>query len=180
MRLMRFVEVSFDEFVRDHAADLVRWAYLITWDESDAEDLVQECLFVVAKRWPRVRAMEMPLAYTRRVLVNLALDSRANTLRRRREIHTDVEQVARIRDAAAEAAFDTAGVRLELSEALGQLPRQQRTVLGLRYFLDLSEAQVAETLGCSIGNVKSNASRGLARLRSLVELEAARTEVNES
>jgi RNA polymerase sigma-70 factor (sigma-E family) len=180
MRLMRSVEASFDAFVRAHAADLVRWAYLITWDESDAEDLVQECLFVVAKRWPRVRAMEMPLAYTRRVLVNLALDSRATTLRRRREIHTDLEQAARIRDATAEAAFDTAGVRLELSAALGQLPRQQRTVLGLRYFLDLSEVQVAEILGCSVGTVKSNASRGLGRLRGLVELEATPTEVNES
>jgi RNA polymerase sigma-70 factor (sigma-E family) len=180
MRLMRFGEVSFDEFVRAHAADLVRWAYLITWDESDAEDLVQECLFVVAKRWPRVRAMEMPLAYTRRVLVNLALDSRAKGLRRRREVHVDVEQIARIRDATAEAAFDTAGARLELGDALGRLPRQQRAVLGLRYFLDLSEAQVAEILGCSVGTVKSNASRGLARLRDLVEPEATPTEVNES
>jgi RNA polymerase sigma factor (sigma-70 family) len=58
--------------------------------------------------------------------------------------------------------------RSELTVALGQLTRQQRTVLGLRYFLDLSEAEVAAVLGCSTGNVKSTASRALARLREQV------------
>jgi RNA polymerase sigma-70 factor (sigma-E family) len=154
-------------------------AYLICWDESDAEDLVQECLFTVARRWPRVVAMELPLAYTRRVLVNLALDGRAKRLRRR-ELVSDIEVVSRIRDATAEVASDTTGVRAELIDALGQLPRRQRTVLGLRYFLDLSEAQVAAILGCSTGSVKSNASRGLVRLRELVEHEATPSEVNES
>lgn len=173
------MELSFEEFVRSHAADLVRMAYLISWNESDAEDLVQECLFIVARRWPRVAAMQMPLAYTRRVLVNLAFDGRAGRLRRR-EVVADVEFVLRLRDVAAEAALDTTDVRAELIDALGQLPRQQRTVLGLRYFLDMSEAQVAAALGCSVGTVKSNASRGLARLRELVEHEATPTEVKKS
>lgn len=171
--------LSFDDFVRSYAADLFRLAYLICWDESDAEDVVQECLFVVAKRWPRVAAMDMPLAYTRRVLVNLALDGRAKRIRRR-EFVSDIEIVARIHDATAEPVLDTTGVRAELIDALGQLPRKQRTVLGLRYFLDLSEAQVAAVLGCSTGAVKSNASRGLARLRELVEPEASRCEVSNS
>jgi len=179
MARMSRLALSFEEFVRSSAPDLLRMAYLVCWDESEAEDLVQECLFVVARRWPRVAAMEMPLAYTRRVLLNLALDGRAKRLRRR-EFVSDVEIVARIRDATGEPVLDTTGVRSELIDALGQLPRAQRTVLGLRYFLDLSEAQIAAVLGCSAGAVKSNASRGLARLRELVGPEATPCEVTKS
>ncbi len=180
MAQMRPVPMSFEEFVRACAADLVRMAYLITWDDAEAEDLVQECLFSVAKRWPRVRDMEMPLAYARRVLVNLALDGRVRRLRRRHELVADVETATHVRAVTTEAGSDMLGVRSDLIDALGQLPRQQRTVLGLRYFLDLSEAQVAAVLGCSTGTVKSNASRGLARLREIVGSNQSPSEVCES
>jgi RNA polymerase sigma factor (sigma-70 family) len=133
--MVRSVDQSFDAFVHDYVNDLVRMAYLITWDEEEAEDLVQECLLRVAKHWPRVRAMEMPLAYTRRVLVNLALDGRVRRVRRKGELGLIVDPPIDIR---AEAALENVEVRAELVEALGQLPRQQRTVLALRYFLDLS------------------------------------------
>jgi RNA polymerase sigma-70 factor (sigma-E family) len=162
---MRASLPSFDAFVDENVDDLVRMAYLITWDESEAEDLVQECLLRVAKRWPRVSAMEMPLAYARRVLFNLALDTRGPRSRRRSELTATADPPI---DVHAEAALESIGVRTELIEALGQLPPQQRTVLGLRYFLDLSEAQVAAILGCSTGAVKSAASRGLARVREHV------------
>src|SRR6202023_1573030 len=65
---------EFDHFVVDSVDGLLRAAYLIVWDFAEAEDLVQECLFRVARRWERVSGMEVPLAYARRVLVNLALD----------------------------------------------------------------------------------------------------------
>ncbi len=65
---------EFDQFVAEAADRLVRAAYLITWDLADAEDLVQECLFKVARRWPRVRKMDHPAAYACTVLVHLALD----------------------------------------------------------------------------------------------------------
>ena len=156
---------SFDGFVHANLEDLVRVAHIITWDEAEAEDLVQECLIRVARRWPKVRGMEHPVGYARRVLVNLALDDRPRRSRRSDELrHT----APALTDERAEAALDVQGVRAELVDALGQLPQHQRTVLGLRYFLDLSEAQTADLLGCSTGTVKSAASRGLARLRELV------------
>lgn len=174
--MVRSVDLSFDAFVDENVEDLVRMAYLITWDETEAEDLVQECLLRVAKHWPRVRAMEMPLAYARRVLVNLALDDRVRRVRRAGELGLDVDPPIDIR---ATTALENVEVRAELVEALAQLPRQQRTVLALRYFLDLSEAQVAAVLGCSTGAVKSATSRGLARVRELVVSDAHESEVCE-
>lgn len=156
---------SFDEFVRAHISDLVRMAYVITWDEFEAEDLVQESLFRVSRRWSTVGCMEMPLAYARRVVVNLAFDGRRRRSRRRREL--TASYLAPLADERAALELEALSFRSELADALGQLTRQQRTVLGLRYFLDLSEAEVAAVLGCSTGNVKSTASRALARLREL-------------
>ncbi len=166
---------SFEAFVQAHTRELLRTACLITWDDAEAEDLVQECLLRVSSRWRRVRSMDMPLAYARRVLINLALGGRDKRLRRRVELlgpdHDDGAGagVADERvDPNAEAALHALGEWSELIEALGQLAPQQRAVLVLRYVDDLSEAQVAELLGCSPGTVKSRASRGLARLRELM------------
>ena len=158
-----------------HTRELLRTACLITWDDAEAEDLVQECLLRVSSRWRRVRSMDMPLAYARRVLINLALGGRDRRPRRRGELrgpdHGDVAWAGiadeRI-DPNAEAAVHALGEWSELIEALGQLAPEQRTVLVLRYVDDLSEAQVAGLLGCSTGTVKSRTSRGLARLRELM------------
>ena len=152
---------DFDRFVNDSAESLLRSAHLITWDAAEAEDLVQECLLKVARRWPRVRQMDQPLAYARRVLINLALDAGERRTRRRSELDPAGQPLDEpVTDALAE--FDS---RDELLEALAALTPRQRSVLVLRYFNDLTEAEAAEVLGCSRGTVKSNASRGLARLR---------------
>jgi RNA polymerase sigma-70 factor (sigma-E family) len=155
---------DFDQFVARHVDDLVRTAYLIVWDEAEAEDLVQECLLKVARRWPRIRRLESPRAYARRVLVNLALDGARGRARRRSELESEAREIPIAVDPLP--GIDT---RAELLNALGQLPARQRTVLVLRYFNDLTEAQVAEVLGCAPGTVKSNASRGLARLREALQ-----------
>ena len=140
---------------------LMRTAYLIVWDLPEAEDLVQETLFKVARRWHRVRRMERPVAYARRILVNLALSGADRRGRRRREL-TGEAILDRPDDAACESpAIDTHD---ELLRALATLPPRQRTVLVLRYFLDLPEAEVAAAMKCSLGTVKSTAARGLARL----------------
>jgi RNA polymerase sigma-70 factor (sigma-E family) len=155
---------EFDQFVATHVNDLLRTAYLIVWDEGEAEDLVQECLLKVARRWPRIRCMEQPRAYARRILVNLALDGARGRTRRRRELEPATQQSL--------IAFDplpALEARDELLQALGQLDQRQRAVLVLRYFNDLTEAQVAEVLGCSPGTVKSSAFRGLARLREALQ-----------
>jgi RNA polymerase sigma-70 factor (sigma-E family) len=155
---------DFDEFVAQHLDDLLRTAYLVVWDQAEAEDLVQECLFKVARRWQRVRRMEQPRAYARRVLINLALDGARGRARRATELRGE--------DQVGEPAADPLGAfdaRAELLQLLGELPDRQRAVLVLRYFNDLTEAQTAEVLGCSPGTVKSNASRGLARLRAALQ-----------
>jgi RNA polymerase sigma factor (sigma-70 family) len=108
--------------------------------------------------------MEQPKAYARRILVNLALDDARRRARRRRELEPG--------DATSLWAVDplqALETRAELLQALGQLHERQRAVLVLRYFNDLTEAQVAEVLGCSPGTVKSSASRGLARLREALQ-----------
>ena len=179
---MDLPQPSFDAFVRQHAGELLRTAAVITWDDDEAQDLAQECLLRVARHWPRVRRMDSPLAYARRALVNLALDDRRRTARLRAiapERAVDRKSSEPV-DPAAEAAIDGLGDRAELLEAFSGLSPQQRTVLMLRYFNDLSEAQVAEILGCSTGTVKSSASRGLAKLRELLTHPAASTEQAES
>jgi RNA polymerase sigma-70 factor (sigma-E family) len=155
---------DFDQFVAAHVDDLLRTAYLIVWEESEAEDLVQECLLKVARRWSRIRRMEQPRAYARRILVNLALDSARGRAQRRRELEASAPP-----DLVAVDPVPALETRAELVQALGRLNERQRAVLVLRYFNDLTEAQVAEVLGCSPGTVKSSASRGLARLREALQ-----------
>jgi RNA polymerase sigma-70 factor (sigma-E family) len=178
---------SFEEFVDLHVEALLRMASVITWDDDEAEDLVQECLLRVARHWARVGVMDAPLAYARRVLVNLSLDDRRRRDRRQFELRAgdtggddhDPSGPDGLVDLRAEAALDALGDRSELFAAFGLLSPQQRTVLMLRYFHDQSEAQVSELLGCSVGTVKSSASRGLARLRELIATSVPSTEVCE-
>jgi RNA polymerase sigma-70 factor (sigma-E family) len=165
--------LGFDEFVAASADRLLRAAYLITWDQAEAEDLVQECLLRVARRWPRVRRMDHPAAYARTVLVNLALDEGKRRTRRRAELQPDG-------GAGLDAHEDDAAVRVlgrveasaDLTQALGALPPRQRVALVLRYFEDLPEAEVAQAMRCSVGTVKSTTSRALERLRGVVERPA--------
>jgi RNA polymerase sigma-70 factor (sigma-E family) len=163
--------VEFDAFVSAHTEQLLRTAYLVVWDLAEAEDLVQDTLLRIAKRWPRVRAMEHPTAYARKVLVNLALDGSKRRARREREL--DGSPPADRLDRASSRALWQVDARSELIEALGALPPRQRAVLVMRYFLDLPEAEVAAALGCSLGTVKSTASRGLARLEQNLSTRSA-------
>jgi RNA polymerase sigma-70 factor (sigma-E family) len=154
---------EFDCFAAEVSDPLLRTGHLMTGDAGDAEDLVQETLLTVARRWKRVRSMDHPAAYARRVLVNLVLHDGDRRSRRRTELWPQ--------DGAAEAADEGAAQALlevdDLAEfrwALAQLPARQRAVLVLRYWADLPVAEVADILGCSEGTVKSTASRAAARL----------------
>lgn len=157
---MGCAHADFDEFVRANLEGLVQTAYMIVWDLKEAEDLVQECLFKIARRWGRVATMDQPLAYTRQVLVHLALRQEGRRARRRAELEAEPSE-----GAAESPALVGVESRGELLEAIAQLPPRQRAAIVLRYFLDLSESETARALGCSTGTVKSNTSRGLARLR---------------
>jgi RNA polymerase sigma-70 factor (sigma-E family) len=153
---------EFERFAAIHADALLRNAYLMAGDRGEAEDLVQECLLRLARKWPRVRSMEHPGAYARRVLFNLILDGGRHRARRRTEL---VAVETTDGDGGADETTAELEARLELVQALGGLPSRQRAVLVLRYFADLPEAEVASILDCSLGTVKSSASRGLERLR---------------
>lgn len=162
--MMAHVPDSFDDFVAANGESLLRTAHLVTMDEGEAEDLVQECLLILAQRWRRIGAMEHPLAYARRVLVNLAVRGSAKLSRRRAEL--DAAAGERY---AEEAAIELVGMRDELWTALRELTPHQRAVLVLRYFHDLSERHVAEIFSCATGTVSSTNARSLARLRELIE-----------
>ncbi len=170
--------IDFDRFVAETAEPLLRSAYLITWDFAEAEDLVQECLFKVARRWPRVKKMERPIAYARTVLIHLALDQGKRRSQRRSELGPEATGLL-------EAHHDDAAVRTlggvetstDLLGVLRELPPRQRAALVLRYFDDLSEAEVADVMGCSVGTVKSTTSRALGRLRREVEGTEAASDI---
>jgi RNA polymerase sigma-70 factor (sigma-E family) len=157
---------SFDGFVAAHADGLLRTAYLITADKGEAEDLVQECLLLVERRWRRISVMDQPSAYARRVLIRLALRASRQSQRRRAELGSDIAEPVE-----SSAAIELVGVRDAVRTALGQLTERQRSMLVLRYFHDLTEAQTAEVLGCTVGTVKSTTSRSLSQLRGLMEPE---------
>lgn len=153
---------DFDRFVAANTNGLLRTAYLIVGDLHDAEDLVQETLVKVASRWSRVRRMENPAAYARRILVNLALRGSSKRSRSRAELNAALPA-----DTAAKAAAYL-DLQDDVFDALAALPPRQRAALVLRYFLDLPEAEVAAALRCSVGTVKSSTSRGLKRLEQML------------
>jgi len=153
---------DFQAFVERQWAPLMRTAYLLTGDRGHAEDLVQAALEKTHRRWDRVARMESPAAYVRRTMVNTAVSWR----RRRR-----VSEVPLLPGDGphADDPYGRIDQRQQVLAVLRELPPKMRAVLVLRYFEDLSEADTADALGCSIGTVKSQTSRGLERLRGRME-----------
>jgi RNA polymerase sigma-70 factor (sigma-E family) len=145
---------------------LVRLGYGLTGDQGLAEDLAQTALAKAFASWPRVRRAGDPDAYVRRIMLNA--NSGRFRKRRVREHLTDAPP-----ELAGPPAGDPAGQhddRSALIEALMGLPQGQRSVVVLRYWMDMTETEVAAALGCSVGNVKSQASRALAKLRRSADL----------
>jgi RNA polymerase sigma-70 factor (sigma-E family) len=152
---------EFEQFVAVSADELLRTAFVMTGDRGEAEDLVQECFIRLARHWPRVRAMSHVDRYARRVLVNLILDGTPRRSRRGQELEGASEALDSAQ--ADHRSLEDGG---DLIDALRSLPPRQRAVLVLRHLEDRSETEAAEILGCSVGTVKSTASRALARLRA--------------
>ena len=157
--------MSFEEFVQSYSPRLFKTALLLTGrDRSAAEDLLQLALERAYRHWARVCRSGEPERYVQRILANASNDRWRQAARRpeRPLRSSDADPLAHDQaDAVVERDF--------LMRALAVLPPRQRTVLVLRYFNDLSEAETADALGCSVGTVKSQASRGLARLRDIAE-----------
>jgi len=151
---------GFEDFVRGRSTALLRTSYLLTGDRGAAEDLLQGVLERVARRWSSIA--DSPDAYVHRALTNAAVN------RWRRHRPADVPLLESDHPTSDDVT-DIIGIRDQLIRGLLKLPARQRAVLVLRYFDDLSEAETADALGCSVGTVKSQASRGLDRLRALVD-----------
>lgn len=152
---------SFTAFMQEAQPSLLRTAYFLTGSGDAARELVQDALVRAYLAWPGIRA-ETALAYTRRILVNRHVDY---ARRAYREVISD-----RVIDRAIDADLSQLD-RDVVVRLLAQLPEQQRSVVVLRYCVDLSERQTAQTLGVSVGSVKSAASRGLAAMRFIVNQE---------
>jgi RNA polymerase sigma-70 factor (sigma-E family) len=151
---------SFREFVANRSSALLRTAVLLSGGDRHAgEDLLQNALIKVAGRWNRV---DDPEAYVRQVLYRQQI-SRWRLKWPRREV--SYGEVPDTPAAGGDAA--AAELRVVLRAALARLTARQRTVLVLRYFEDLPEADVARLLGCSVGTVRSTTHRSLARLRAV-------------
>jgi RNA polymerase sigma-70 factor (sigma-E family) len=171
-------EAEFREYVAGRWTWLVQAAVLLTGDPWHAEDLAQTTPVRVFASWPRVRAADDMDAYTMRILIN----QNKNRFRRRRvaEDLTDAPpETGGGRSGAGGAGADgdqTARVdqRAGLLAALASLPKRQREVVVLRYWEDYSEAQTAQLLGCSVGTVKSQAAKALAKLRTHASALASR------
>ncbi|MEU3824176.1 SigE family RNA polymerase sigma factor [Streptomyces sp. SID486] len=152
------------ETYRAHYRSLLGLAALLLDDTASCEDVVQEAFIRVHSARKRVRDPEKTLAYLRQTVVNLS----RSTLRRRilglKLLSKPMPDMA----SAEEGAYDQLE-RRDLIKAMKGLQRRQREVLVLRYFADMTEAQVAETLGVSLGSVKAYGSRGIAALRVAME-----------
>lgn len=155
-------DAEFTEFMLGCWPRLVRLGYALTGDRGHGEDLAQTALAKAYASWPRVARAGDPDAYVRKIVVNASRDR----FRRRDvyEVLTDSLPEVMTGDMAS------AEQRPALFAALMKLPAGQRAVVVLRYWLDLTETATAATVGCSVGNVKSQASRALAKLRLSAEL----------
>ncbi|MDQ1738595.1 MAG: hypothetical protein QOE53_247 [Pseudonocardiales bacterium] len=146
---------SLGDFAREHGLELTRFAYLISGDRIRAEDLVQDVLLAMHRRFGARLGIEQPVAYARRAIVN------ANISFNRRRSSTEVLIATDLDQPAPDDPDPDA-----LWSLLAGLPHRQRVVLVMRYYLGYSDAEIAGTLGCRRGTVRSLASRALAELRT--------------
>ncbi len=150
---------TFEEYAASAWPSLYRYAYLLTGNHADAEDVAQQTLMKAYRSWSRVEKSDSPAAYLRRTLTNTYLSHRRPKAR----------QLELLTDAPPETG-DVTGTgpedRLAMWPCVKSLPPRQRAVIVLRYYEDLSEQEIADVLDCSRGNVKSTAHHALKSLRT--------------
>ncbi|CAM5390814.1 SigE family RNA polymerase sigma factor [Streptomyces aurantiogriseus] len=158
-------DTEFQAFVIGRWPRLMRTAFLLTGEQHAAEDLVQSTLEQAYVAWRKVASADDPEAYVRRVMIN------AHSRRYRRKLREflapkdDSGLTHEIADTGDH--ISRADDRHTLLKALAKLPPRQREAVVLRYWEDLTETQAAEAMGCSVGAVKSNAAKGIAKLRAV-------------
>jgi RNA polymerase sigma-70 factor (sigma-E family) len=165
------LDSEFREFMHSRWPAMVRLAYVLTGDQGHAEDVAQAAFARAYASWPKVRRTENPEGYVRRIVIN----ENRNRFRK----HRVTEQLTGAPPEPGPGAGPGPGLadatsqydeRSVLMAALRRLGPRQRAVVVLRYWLGLTEAETAAELNCSVGTVKSQASRALASLRQSAEL----------
>ena len=153
---------GFDDFVQARGRALLRFAYVLSGDAHLAEDLVQEVLARMHRRWDKIAAMHHAEAYVRTAIVRQFL-----SWRRRRSAGESI-----LAEVPEPTGLDEPQQRVLARDAMWQLltglPRAQRAVLVLRFYCDLPDDEIAALLGCGESTVRSQASRALARMRKLL------------
>lgn len=153
--------MTYEEFVDARLAALARYAVVLTGDTHLAQDLVQETMVRCQLAWRKVARADSPERYVKRMMVNLYLDWRRGSWFRRVFLAGESDEATRVPTDHAERNAD----RDLIWQALAHLPRQQRAALVLRYYEDLPDAEIAQTLGCAVGTARGYISRALATLR---------------
>jgi RNA polymerase sigma-70 factor (sigma-E family) len=153
-------DVALERLYDAHYVRLVRLAVLLLGDQGRAEDVVQDSFVAVYRRWEQLGEDTDVPAYLRQTVVNRSRSAlRHLSVVAKHPPHAPVDEPGADHDVLRKAR------RRAVIDGLAALPRRQREVLALRYYLDLSEKEIAETLGISPGAVKSHASRGAEALR---------------
>jgi RNA polymerase sigma-70 factor (sigma-E family) len=155
-------EGTFSDLYREHALGLTRLAFLMVGDRQTAEDVVQEAFLGLYRRWRSLREPDKALVYARSAVLN----GSRSVLRRRRLPFTGSHLPPAW---SAEAEAMVGEDRREVLAALQRLPSRQREALVLRYFLELSEEEIAAAMRISRGTVKSTVSRGVTALGRILE-----------
>jgi RNA polymerase sigma-70 factor (sigma-E family) len=160
-------EEDFRQFVIDSRHRLVRTAYVLTGDYARAEDLVQTALVRTYRAWNRIERRDVPEFYARRIVFHL------HASWWRRAAHRSERPVAFVPEVVAADDTEAVDRRDQVWRAVLTLPPRMRAIIVLRFLEDLKESETAEVLGCSVGTVKSQTSRALAKLRTRLGTEAA-------
>ncbi|MFL6162917.1 MAG: RNA polymerase sigma factor [Jatrophihabitantaceae bacterium] len=162
---IRSADQAVEQLYREHRLHMVRLAYLLVGDRESAEDVAQDAFAALHRHWHRLRNTEAAVGYLRTATVNGA----RSLLRRRRTVRQFPQpDEAALSVESAEATSMLSAEHREVLAAMHQLPDRQREVLLLRYWSELGEAEIARTLGISVGAVKSNASRGRATIATML------------
>jgi RNA polymerase sigma-70 factor (sigma-E family) len=154
---------EFEQFFARHHRELARLAFLLSGDASSAEDLTAEALLAAWERWSTIQTVDQPFAYVRRILVNMAAS-------RVRRLGVERRRAVLLAAGVLESSSGAdPGVTVDVRAALLRLPLRRRACVVLRHAFDLSEAEVAETLGIAIGTVKSQTFKGMAQLQDILD-----------
>lgn len=164
------MQVTFEDFLAARLPALTRYSTALAGDPDSGADVLQDVLLKVQPRWSRIGALDTPEAYVRKMIINELVSTRRRlTARLRRE---RVQLPVAVDDRSEQLAQREALVQL-----IRLLPTRQRIVIVLRYFEDMADGDIAALLGCSLGTVRSQASRALATLRGIATPELSMEEL---